>query len=92
MLDIKIRPMTRDDKATHSRLFVFIKDETLAENLINRKNRPTKLYREIAEEALIEAGIDFYQLNWSQRAGCSCPCSPGFIVKGSARKNIFVTI
>ena len=92
MLDVKVRPMSHYDKAKHSRLFVNIEDETILENLANRRNRPIAAYRKIAEQALIEAGIDFYQLNWSQKAGCSCPCSPGFIVKGSTRKDIYVTI
>jgi hypothetical protein len=93
MLDVTVRPMAREDKATHSRAFVWVKDETVMENLMNRRNRPVKLYREIAERGLIEAGIDFYQLSWSKHAGCSmCPCSPGFIVKGSTRKEIHITI
>lgn len=33
--------------------------------------------------ALAEAGLDpFTKVSWSRYAGCSCPCSPGFIVQG----------
>lgn len=50
--------------------------------------------------ALAEAGLDpFTKVSWSRNAGCSCGCSPGFIVQGetTALKNsrpadIFVTV
>ena len=36
------------------------------------------------------------KVRWSQYAGCSCPCSPGFIVEGYpqavSRQDIYVTV
>lgn len=66
------------------RVFVWVKDETVFENLQNRTTRPTEQYKLIALSALKQAGydIDSFKLVWSQKAGCTmCPCSPGFIMK-----------
>lgn len=35
--------------------------------------------RRIIAAALDAAGIKFEKVNFSQKAGCSCPCSPGWI-------------
>lgn len=35
--------------------------------------------RRIIAAALAEIGIKFEKVNFSQKAGCSCPCSPGWI-------------
>ena len=35
--------------------------------------------RRIITAALAEIGIKFEKVNFSQKAGCSCPCSPGWI-------------
>lgn len=62
------------------RVFVNISDESLLENLENRRNRPVKIYGNIAKSALQAAGIEIKTLRWSQYAGCTCACSPGFIL------------
>lgn len=68
---------------SRGRVFVWVKDESIFENLQNRTTRPTEQYRLIALGALKQAGfdIDSFKLVWSQKAGCSCPCSPGFVIK-----------
>lgn len=63
------------------RVFVDVADESILENLENRRNRPTKVYREVVKQALAQAGIGIESLLWSQHAGCTCACSPGFILK-----------
>ena len=64
------------------RVHVEVPDETLLDNLANRKDRPYEDWRPLVLEALASLGVTDVRLNWSQRAGCSCPCSPGFIVTG----------
>ncbi len=69
---------------SRGRVFVWIKDESVMENLQNRTTRPADQYRLIALSAMKQAGLDIdsFKLVWSQKAGCSmCPCSPGFIIK-----------
>lgn len=62
------------------RVYVSLRDETIFENLMNRRNRPTKIYRAITAATLREKGITVKKMRWSQFAGCTCPCSPGFIL------------
>lgn len=72
-------------KRVHGRMHVFHEGEPIIpDNLINRHYRPYELYRKVilpvVKEVLdIDDDIKF---EWDQRAGCSCPCSPGFIIKG----------
>jgi hypothetical protein len=83
-----------DREYKKGRLSIFEKSETLAENLMRRHNRPHKLYRQVIPEAVDllltqhkeeckEHDITketFSKLHWSNKAGCSCGCSPGFIM------------
>lgn len=62
------------------RVYVSLNNETFIENLINRRNRPSKEYRAVAKSTLKEQGITVKKMRWSQFAGCTCPCSPGFIL------------
>lgn len=64
-------------------IYVDIKDESIAENLMNRRNRPHNEYRKIVRAVMNELEIDG-KLSWSKNAGCKmCPCSPGFILTES---------
>lgn len=87
----------RDRKGTTTISF-FHDGENVLEDLFNRHSRPHKLYRtlfpKIQKLLNLKAPI---KATWSQYAGCSCPCSPGFIVTncselGLYRKQIFVSI
>jgi hypothetical protein len=55
-------------------------NETVVENFFNRHNRPAKEYKKVAIDALKTLGIQATKMRWSQYAGCTCPCSPGFIL------------
>jgi hypothetical protein len=77
------------------RLYVFVEGENILENLAFRTNRPSKLYRTILKEAFRRLGLpETTKAYWSQKAGCSCGCSPGFILEGSGAgpKDFFVTV
>lgn len=64
------------------------------EDLENRRRRPHQVYRPLTLDALRQIGLTDIKLNWSQNAGCSCGCSPGFIVTGDKPRgiNIWVTL
>jgi len=53
-----------------------------------------KMQREIAQTTLCALGFEDVKASWSQKAGCSCGCSPGFVLRGPgvARKNIWATV
>lgn len=67
-----------------SKIYIWPEGESLLDNLINRDSRPLKAYRKVMEKALDSLGINRNELEikWSQKAGCGCGCSPGFIVEG----------
>ena len=48
--------------------------------LLRRLHNPQKLKPVIVEE-LKKHGIVINKIRWSRYAGCSCPCSPGFILE-----------
>jgi hypothetical protein len=73
------------ERSRKSRAYVFVRNESLWDNLMDRRNRPTKIYKMILEMALSKAGIEkeeYKSAYWSQHAGCTCACSPGFILNG----------
>jgi hypothetical protein len=73
-----------------NKIFVFVANETLLENIINRRNRPYNIYKKevipMVMERLKKKHPDFYEelkdtkWSWNKNCGCSmCPCSPGFV-------------
>jgi hypothetical protein len=81
-------------KSDYPRVFVFESGETVMEDLMNRRNRPVDVYRAVAEAALAALGFKDPGLKWSQKAGCTCPCSPGFIGQGDigGHGDVFITV
>lgn len=63
---------------TKSRMYVWVEGENILENLENRHSRPTQVYRELLAPVFQMLGVE--KARWSQKAGCSCGCSPGFIL------------
>lgn len=68
------------------RMYFFVEGENLLENFANRFDRPSKLYRQFVPQVLEQLGLDpGTKVIWSQKAGCSCGCSPAFIVQADPR-------
>ena len=82
------------DYAARPKAYVFLEGETIFENLANRRSRPVKAYRGLLEMALADAGEENATYYWSQKAGCSCGCSPGFILSNTKdnKFDIFITL
>ena len=85
--EVKMMPIRQEPRSrfrTKSRVYVWPKNESVIENFVNRRSRPLNLYRQALREGLSNAGVDLSNVDyrWSQKAGCSCGCSPGFIVDG----------
>jgi hypothetical protein len=64
-----------------TRIYVDEVGETVLDNLEKRMGRPSDKYKAPVLEALEQIGLTSVKVNWSQRAGCTCPCSPGFILR-----------
>jgi hypothetical protein len=93
---ITVRPQnpnwySRRSRFQKTRVYFSHPGETIMDNLMNRRNRPRDLYRqylpEVATALDLPAGTKFA---WSQKAGCNCGCSPGFICDYSYGKDVWV--
>lgn len=75
------RYRTYREISRHSRVYVWADESfNLAEDLANRTRRPHAAWRAALKPILAELGIDTKGIRWSQTAGCTCPCSPGFVL------------
>ena len=71
----------------------FFPSETMLENIVNRFDRPYTEYRKLLPKILGKANIEpTVKARWSQYAGCSCGCSPAFILSDDNSLDIFVDI
>jgi hypothetical protein len=69
-----------EEQSKSSRVYVWVKNESVFENLSNRRSRPQDLYRALLREhVMTQLGHGDVPLRWSQKAGCECGCSPAFI-------------
>jgi len=63
------------------RLYISVDSESMAENFAFRFDRPVAEYRKLLPQILAALGLPAdTKAAWSQKAGCSCGCSPGFIL------------
>jgi hypothetical protein len=72
------------DYVKSPRMYVSVEDETVLDNLANRKRRPYDVYKKMLRSSGVGAVLDLNGLRWSQKAGCSCPCSPGFVLNNQS--------
>lgn len=99
MHDVPHDPVSRWDstrKMHKMRIYAWVKDETIIDNLMNRRNRPFREWRSAVEAAARDycknKGVAFTKLQWSQKAGCQCGCSPGFIADVTTNFDLFCDV
>lgn len=82
------------DLGRDGRVHVFTKGESILENLQNRRQRPHTVYKkEVIPAVLAAMGLPAdTKVRWSQKAGCTCGCSPGFIVDAVRGVTAYVTV
>lgn len=92
----EINSRTRDwrDRQQKVRVYIGVQGENVWDNLLNRFDRPYVLYREevmpkVLEHLELPPDTKF---RWSQKAGCSCGCSPGFVVDCHRRLDVWATV
>ena len=85
----------RNTRRKNIRLYVWpAEDETVIEQLFNRRERPHAVWRKTVLQKVLKE-LDFpadTKVRWSQYAGCSCPCSPGFILSSEGYRDIHVQL
>lgn len=79
-------------RSCKSRAYITPKCESVLGNIENRFKRPVVLYREILTQVLKEMSHVGIEASWSQRAGCSCGCSPGFVLNAHWDFDIHVSV
>lgn len=99
---ISLRPKTGSSSKDNARdyyhrprIYIWPEGETVMENFTKgRHTRPyTQYKKEVLPQLFRKLGLNGIKVSWSQKAGCSCPCSPGFIVKeGNVPWDIHVTV
>ncbi len=79
-MKIELRPQS-GARCKKTRVFIW-PDETILDNMRNRKARPFKQWRkDVLPKVFSELGLaEGTRARWSQYAGCSCGCSPAFIL------------
>lgn len=77
-----------------SHLYVWPEGETILEGLYTRRQRPYTVWKKsLIPDVLERLGLPRdAKVNWSQRCGCSCGCSPGFKVHGDSGADYHITI
>ncbi len=90
---------SNDKKAHNSRVYVF--HEGVGPKPLfgiangERWSHPTALYRKfvlpkVRKEMNLDSGVS---IRWSQKAGCSCGCSPGFVIDDNRGcRDVFVSV
>jgi hypothetical protein len=72
------------ERSAKVRVYIGVKGEGVLDGFVARRDRPSDLYRrEVMPEVLRQLGLQGVRFRWSQKAGCSCGCSPGFILGGA---------
>jgi hypothetical protein len=65
------------------RLYIHVEGENIMENILFRNNRPSKIYKSLLPEIFEALGLPLdTKASWSRTAGCTCGCSPGFVLSG----------
>lgn len=73
------------------RIYLFPKNEGVWENFEKRWNRPVATWNKIALQVLDKYGFTDCKISFSQKAGCTCGCSPGFIADVKNGRELFIT-
>lgn len=78
---------------TKMKLYFFPKNQSLIETIMKRYNSPADLWKKLGAEAMAELGFRLAdtKLSFSQKAGCSCGCSPGLVSNKRTGKSWYIT-
>lgn len=82
-IEVRKKGGTWREQNGKSHLSVHMLGESIWDNLMNRRNRPTKIWKMVGETAFASLGMEenlFSKMYWNQKAGCFCGCSPAFVM------------
>lgn len=83
VVEIHASPDREVRRARTPRIYVDPQGESVMENFMGgRFTRPHQALKGMVEVIAKATFGESATVKWSQKAGCSCPCSPGFVVRG----------
>jgi len=90
----KVTFILKEKQGVKPRIYMMPQGETIIENLKNRRNRPVAEFKILAHSVINSTPAAGASLSWSQKAGCSCGCSPAFIVDSGVdyKYDIFIGV
>jgi hypothetical protein len=91
---VKVKIIKSEKPEANARVYFYTANSGFWFDLFSRDRwkKPYKEYRKLLPDIFKRVGWGPSKVNWSQYAGCSCGCSPGFIVKGVKGLDIHVDI
>ena len=96
-IEVRERRLTKGRRMSEfngkTRVYFDHEGESILENFGNRVARPQALYETYLGDVAEALGLPrTSKIRWSQKAGCRCGCSPGFVCSDSYRKDVWVTL
>lgn len=93
-IEVHRAQLDRRYRQKKTRVYFSHNDETIYDNLMNRRARPVDVYKTYLRAVSDNLGITarMAKFRWSQKAGCGCGCSPGFICDEDYGKDVWVTL
>ena len=84
----------KEKRDVKPRIYMMPQGETILENLKQRRSRPVAEFKILAHSVINSTPAVGASLSWSQKAGCSCGCSPAFIVDSGVdyKYDIFIGV
>ena len=83
-----------DKKPDRSIIYIFINSPTVMKEIQEKKDKYQNVIRkEVLPTVFKKAKMPLNtRVIWSDKAGCSCGCSPGFLITGYNGMDIFVKL
>lgn len=101
VIEQKVRCRGLGARASAPRLYFWLDGETVLEHFFvgRRLTARHKLIRPLIPAVLEQLGVSTpSEIRYSRTAGCSCGCSPGFVLRGATYKgmdsgfDVFITV
>ena len=92
---VEVRKRNPGDRNAHKRGIVYFshEGENVLENFGNRVARPSDLYKTFLPAVIGAADLPLdTRFVWSQKAGCPCGCSPGFVCRELRGYDVWVSL
>lgn len=83
-----------DEKPDRSIIYIIINSPTVMKEIQDKKDKYQNVFRkEVLPTVFQKAKMPLdTKVVWSDKAGCSCGCSPGFLITGQKGFDIYVRL